>query len=337
MPLLHPKVLNHFTLQDITQPQLYRELYPYTKICRTTFDDVMLAPHPAKEMHITDTTFRDGQQARPPYTVAQIKKMFEFLYRLGGRTGLISASEFFLYSERDRKAIEVCRSMGYQFPKITAWTRANKQDLALARDMEFDEVGMLTSVSDYHIFLKLGKTRQQAMDMYLDVASQALEWGIVPRCHFEDITRADIYGFCLPLAQKLMELSRQANLPVKIRLCDTMGYGVPYPGTALPRSVQGIVHAFTDEAGVPGEMLEWHGHNDFHKGLVNGVTAWLYGCGAVNGTLFGFGERTGNTPVEALASDYISLSGDDGAADTTVISEIADFFEQELRYNIPHN
>ena len=223
MPLLHPKVLNHFTLQDITQPQLYRELYPYTKICRTTFDDVMLAPHPAKEMHITDTTFRDGQQARPPYTVAQIKKMFEFLYRLGGRTGLISASEFFLYSERDRKAIEVCRSMGYQFPKITAWTRANKQDLALARDMEFDEVGMLTSVSDYHIFLKLGKTRQQAMDMYLDVASQALEWGIVPRCHFEDITRADIYGFCLPLAQKLMELSRQANLPVKIRLCDTMG------------------------------------------------------------------------------------------------------------------
>ena len=337
MPLLHPKVLNHFTLQDITQPQLYRELYPYTKICRTTFDDVMLAPHPAKEMHITDTTFRDGQQARPPYTVAQIKKMFEFLYRLGGRTGLISASEFFLYSERDRKAIEVCRSMGYQFPKITAWTRANKQDLALARDMEFDEVGMLTSVSDYHIFLKLGKTRQQAMDMYLDVASQALEWGIVPRCHFEDITRADIYGFCLPLAQKLMELSRQANLPVKIRLCDTMGYGVPYPGTALPRSVQGIVHAFTDEAGVPGEMLEWHGHNDFHKGLVNGVTAWLYGCGAVNGTLFGFGERTGNTPVEALAIDYISLTGDDGAADTTVISEIADFFEQELRYNIPHN
>ena len=337
MHLLHPKVLNHFSLQDVAQPQLYRELYPYTQICRTTFDEVMLAPHPAKEMHITDTTFRDGQQARPPYTVAQIKKMFELLYRLGGRSGLISASEFFLYAEKDRKAIEVCRSLGYQFPKITAWTRANKKDLALARDMEFDEVGMLTSVSDYHIFLKLGKTRQQAMDMYLDVASQALEWGIVPRCHFEDITRADIYGFCLPFAQKLMELSRQANLPVKIRLCDTMGYGVPYPGAAMPRSVQGIVHAFTAEAGVPGEQLEWHGHNDFHKGLVNGVTAWLYGCGAVNGTLFGFGERTGNTPVEALAIDYISLTGNDGAADTTVISEIADFFEQELHYSIPHN
>ena len=334
MTLLRPRILDTFTLQDVKQPQLYRDLYPYTQICRTTFDDVVLAPHPAGEMHITDTTFRDGQQARPPYTVAQIKKMFEFLYRLGGRTGLISASEFFLYSEKDRRSIEVCRSLGYQFPKVTAWIRANKQDLALARDMEFDEVGMLTSVSDYHIFLKLGKTRQQAMDMYVDMARQALEWGIVPRCHFEDITRADIYGFCLPLAQQLMELSRQANMPVKIRLCDTMGYGVPYPGAALPRSVQRLVHAFTDEAGVPGEQLEWHGHNDFHKVLVNGVTAWLYGCGSVNGTLFGFGERTGNTPIEALAIEYISITGDDAAADTRVISEIAEFFEKELHYNI---
>ncbi len=337
MELKRPKILNKFELQDVAKPQLYRELFPYTNICRTTFDDVILSPRPAREMRITDTTFRDGQQAYPPYTVNQIRRIYELLYRLGGRTGLISSSEFFIYSEKDRKAVEVCRAMGFQFPRITAWIRATKKDLALARDMEFDEVGMLTSVSDYHIFLKLGKTRQQAMDMYLDVVRKALEWGIVPRCHFEDITRADIYGFCLPFAQKLMELSRQANLPVKIRLCDTMGYGVPYPGAALPRSVQRLVHAFTEEAGVPGEQLEWHGHNDFHKVLINGVTAWLYGCGAVNGTLFGFGERTGNTPVEALVVEYISLTGDDAAGDTRVISDIANFFETELSYRIPHN
>ena len=203
--------------------------------------------------------------------------------------------------------------------------------------MEFKEVGMLTSVSDYHIFLKLGKTRAEAMQMYLDLARQALEWGIVPRCHFEDVTRADIYGFCLPLAQGLMNLSRESGMPVKIRLCDTMGYGVPYAGAALPRSVQRVVRAFTDEAEVPSAQLEWHGHNDFHKVLVNGVTAWLNGCGAVNGTLLGFGERTGNTPLEALAVEYISLTGDDLAADTTVINEIAEYFQSELDYNIPHN
>ena len=144
-------------LQDCDEPQLYRDIFPYTSICRTTFDETLLAPRPAEQMHITDTTFRDGQQARPPYTVKQVARMFDFLHRLGGKSGLISASEFFLYSARDRKCVEVCRARGYRFPRVTAWIRANKEDLKLARDMEFDETGMLTSVSDYHIFLKLGK------------------------------------------------------------------------------------------------------------------------------------------------------------------------------------
>ncbi|MDR1660235.1 MAG: histone-lysine N-methyltransferase [Desulfovibrio sp.] len=325
-----------FDLQEPEKPQLYRDLFPYTSICRTAFDDVLLAPRPAEEMRITDTTFRDGQQARPPYTVKQVAKMFDFLYRLGGKTGLVAAAEFFIYSNRDRKCVEACRARGYKFPRITSWIRATREDLRLVRDMEFTETGMLTSVSDYHIFLKLHKTRRQAMNMYVDLARQALEWGIMPRCHFEDVTRADIYGFCLPLAQKLMELSRQSGMPVKIRLCDTMGYGVPWPGAALPRSVQRIVRAFI-EAGVPGGWLEWHGHNDFHKSLANGVTAWLYGCGSVNGTLMGFGERTGNTPLEALLVEYVSLTGDDAAADTAVLNELSEFFEKELNYRIPHN
>lgn len=338
MSILHqkraPKV---FELEETEKPQLFRELFPYTSISRTDFDDVLMVPRPADPMFITDTTFRDGQQARPPYTVKQIARIFDLLHKLGGKSGLIRASEFFMYSPKDRKAIEVCRARGYRFPRVTGWIRANKDDLKLAHDMEFDEVGMLTSVSDYHIFLKLGKTRRQAMEDYVALAAQALEWGIVPRCHFEDITRADIYGFCLPLAQRLMELSRQSAMPVKIRLCDTMGYGVPYDGAALPRAVHRIVRAFTDDAGVPGEWLEWHGHNDFHKVLVNGVTAWLHGCSAVNGTLLGFGERTGNTPLEALIIEYISLTGDDGAADTSVINEIAEYFEKELDYRIPAN
>jgi len=338
MPIIHqkysPKSLH---LEDIAKPQLYRELFPFTSIGRIDFDDVLLATRPAEHMYITDTTFRDGQQARPPYTVKQIARMFDLLHKLGGKSGLIQATEFFMYSKKDRAAIDICRSRGYRFPQITGWIRANIDDLKIAKDMEFHEVGMLTSVSDYHIFLKLNKTRRQAMDDYLKLAAQALEWGIVPRCHFEDITRADIYGFCLPLAQELMKLSKQASMPVKIRMCDTMGYGVPYAGAALPRSVQRIVRAFTDEAGVPKEWLEWHGHNDFHKALVNGVTAWLHGCGSVNSSLLGFGERTGNTPLEALVIEYISLTGDDNAADTSVINEIAKYFETELDYAIPHN
>ena len=338
MSLLYQKHASRpLTLDNRVEPELYRDVCPYTHVSRIEFDDTFLVPRPADPMFITDTTFRDGQQARPPYTVKQIARIYDLLHKLGGKSGLIQASEFFMYSPKDRKAIEVCRSRGYRFPRVTGWIRANMDDLKIAHDMEFDEVGLLTSMSDYHIFLKLGKTREQAMNDYLKVVTKALEWGIVPRCHFEDVTRADIYGFCLPFARKLMELSHEASMPIKIRLCDTMGYGVPFPGAALPRSVQRIVRAFTDEAGVPGAWLEWHGHNDFHKVLVNGVTAWLYGCGGVNGTLMGFGERTGNAPLEALVIDYISLTGNDEAADPTVITEIAQYFEKELDYRIPDN
>ena len=338
MSLLYQKHASRpLTLDNRVEPELYRDVFPYTHVSRIEFDDTFLVPRPADPMFITDTTFRDGQQARPPYTVKQIARIYDLLHKLGGKSGLIQASEFFMYSPKDRKAIEVCRSRGYRFPSVTGWIRANMDDLKIAHDMEFDEVGLLTSMSDYHIFLKLGKTREQAMNDYLKVVTKALEWGIVPRCHFEDVTRADIYGFCLPFARKLMELSHEASMPIKIRLCDTMGYGVPFPGAALPRSVQRIVRAFTDEAGVPGAWLEWHGHNDFHKVLVNGVTAWLYGCGGVNGTLMGFGERTGNAPLEALVIDYISLTGNDEAADPTVITEIAQYFEKELDYRIPDN
>lgn len=325
------------TLEDREQPELYREVYPYSKISRIEFDSSFVLPRPADPMFITDTTFRDGQQARPPYTVKQIARLFDLLHKLGGKSGLIQASEFFMYSEKDRKAIEVCRSRGYRFPRVTGWIRAHIDDLKIARDMEFDEVGMLTSISDYHVYLKLGKTRRQAMNDFLKLVTKALEWGIVPRCHYEDLTRADIYGFCIPFTRELMKLSEEASMPIKIRLCDTMGNAVPYAGAALPRSVQRIVRAFTDDAGVPSAWLEWHGHNDYHKALVNGVTAWLHGCGGISSTLLGFGERTGNTPLEALVIEYISLTGNDDAADTTVITEIAQYFEKELDFRIPPN
>ena len=110
-----------------------------------------------------------------------------------------------------------------------------------------------------------------------------------------------------------------------------------YPGAALPRSVDKLVRAFIEDAGVPGHLLEWHGHNDFHKAMINASTAWLYGCSAANSTLLGLGERTGNPPIESLIMEYIALKGHDDGIDTTVITDIAEYFEKEIGVKIPHN
>lgn len=326
-----------FHLEDVDEPNLFRDIFPYDEICRTVFDHRVELIDPPEEIFITDTTFRDGQQARPPYTVQQIVDLYDLLYRLGGAAGVIRQTEFFLYTERDREAIERCRERGYQYPEITGWIRANKEDFKLVKEIGLKETGILTSVSDYHIFLKLGKNRRAAMIDYLRVVEAALEEGIRPRCHFEDVTRADIYGFVVPFAQELMRLSEESGIPIKIRLADTLGLGVPYPGAALPRSVPKLVRALIDDAGVPSEQLEWHGHNDFYKAVVNAVTAWLYGCAAANGTLLGFGERTGNTPIEALIIEFISLTGDHRGIDTTAITDIKNYYEQVIGERIPKN
>ncbi|MEE9559107.1 MAG: 2-isopropylmalate synthase, partial [Candidatus Brocadiales bacterium] len=219
---------------------------------------------------------------------------------------------------------------------VTGWIRANKKDFALVKEMGLKETGILTSASDYHIFLKLGKTRKQAMEGYLDIVRAALDEGIIPRCHFEDITRADFYGFVAPFAKELMRLSTESKIPIKIRACDTMGYGVSFPGAMLPRSVPGIIYGLIHFAGVPSENLEWHGHNDFYRAVSNAANAWLYGCCCANGTLLGIGERTGNTPIEALVIEYMMLRGEDHI-DTTIITDIADYFRNEIGDVIPPN
>jgi isopropylmalate/homocitrate/citramalate synthase len=229
--------------------------------------------------------------------------------------------------------------MGFKYPEVTGWIRAVKEDFKLVKEMGLKETGILTSASDYHIYLKLKKNRQKAMDDYLAIAKEALSNNIRARCHIEDITRADFYGFVVPFAQELMKLSRQSNLKnaVKIRLCDTMGYGLPTPESALPRSIPKLVNGLVREAGVPSECLEWHGHNDFHRALVNASTAWLYGCSAANGTLLGFGERTGNPPIEALIIEYMSLMGKTNGVNAKVITEIGEYFRTELGTHIADN
>ena len=323
-----------YSLQDVEEPNLYREIFDYEHIPKISFNMRHVPMSVPDEIWMTDTTFRDGQQSVSPFTPMQILHLFKLMSRLGGPNGLIRQSEFFLYTKNDQEALHLCQDAGLKFPEITTWIRATEQDFELVKQAGVQETGILVSCSDYHIFKKMHLTRGQAMEKYLGIVKKALERGIRPRCHFEDITRADFYGFVLPFAEQLMNLSRESGIPIKIRACDTMGYGVSFPGAALPRSVPGIVYGLNHYAMVPSAQLEWHGHNDFYKVVSNASTAWLYGCSSVNCTLLGIGERTGNCPMEAMAVEYQALRGDDGGMDMTAVTEIADYMEREIGIEI---
>jgi len=323
-------------LEDVREPNLFREMFPYSEFPKVIFDNKPVAFNIPDEIWITDTTFRDGQQARPPYKPEQVLRIYDLLHQIDGGTGLIRQCEFFLYSNRDRKAVELCKERGYKYPEITGWIRAVAADFKLVSQMGLAETGILTSASDYHIFLKLRKTRSQAMNSYLDIAKAALDTGVIPRCHLEDVTRADYDGFILPFAAELLKLSNQYNKPVKIRLCDTLGFGLPWPESALPRSVPKLI-AGLRQIGFPPEYLEWHGHNDLHKVQVNAAVAWMYGCCAANSSIFGVGERTGNPPLEAMVIEHAQLRGMTKGVDYAAITDLADYASKELGFEIPPN
>jgi isopropylmalate/homocitrate/citramalate synthase len=336
-------------LLEVSTPNFFEKIFPYDEIPKIVFDGkiyeeidgkkVIFDPKTIKDrdIWISDTTFRDGQQSLPPYTIEQIARGYDYLAKISGPQGIIRQSEFFLYSEKDRDAVRACQEQNHRYPEITAWIRADEGDFRLVKQMGLKETGLLTSCSDYHIFTKLRLDRKKAFDQYLGLVKQGLEAGVRMRCHLEDVTRADIDGFVVPFIQAVMELSEQVpdHLKTKVRLCDTLGFGITYPGAALPRSVPKLVYKMIHEAGVPGDRLEWHGHNDFHKVHINATTAWLYGCDICNTSLFGFGERTGNPPTEGAVFEYIGLKGAMHGINTDVISEAADYFRNVMNLQIP--
>nr|MDD6335175.1 2-isopropylmalate synthase [bacterium] len=206
-----------YVLQDVAEPNLYPHLFDYNSVPKIPFNHRIVPMDMPEDIFLTDTTFRDGQQSTAPFTVEQIVELFKLMSKLGGPSGIIRQSEFFIYTKKDQQAVDACRNLGLEFPQITSWIRANEKDFQLVKELGIKETGILVSCSDYHIFKKMNLTRGKALDKYLGIVKSALSQGIVPRCHFEDITRADFYGFVVPFARELMALSKESGIPIKIR------------------------------------------------------------------------------------------------------------------------
>ena len=90
-----------YQLVDVDEPNTFRNLFPYSEVPKIAFNDRIVPHNMPEDIWITDTTFRDGQQSRAPYTTEQIVTIYDYLHKLGGPKGIIRQSEFFLYSKKD--------------------------------------------------------------------------------------------------------------------------------------------------------------------------------------------------------------------------------------------
>jgi len=130
------KVKKKHPLVDAKRPNLVEDIFPYSMPPRIRLEGPAIEYIDGEAVEfdfgavkdrpilITDTTFRDGQQARPPYTIEQMVKIYDLLAKLSGPNGVIRQTEFFLYTKNDRETLERCQALGHKYPECTGWIRA---------------------------------------------------------------------------------------------------------------------------------------------------------------------------------------------------------------------
>ncbi|MEM3832722.1 MAG: 2-isopropylmalate synthase [Thermoprotei archaeon] len=316
---------------ETTTLEFFKNVFPHHSppiLTYETFDPIR------NKIFLTDTTLRDGQQGWRTLTVEESLEIYEILHKLSGKKGIIQTIELFPYTSKDQTVISKIISKGYEYPKPIGWIRANSDDVELLLQTGLKTTVMLCSISDYHIYYKLGISRERATERYLSVISKALSKGISLKIALEDVTRADVKRVVIPFIRKVKELSEEYSLPIIIKLADTLGVGVPFSEVPLPRSIPQLIRTIINETPISGTYLEFHGHNDFHLVVANHISAWLNGAMYSNCTLFGIGERAGNCPLEAMLIVYKELFGTNADIDLTPINEAAQLF-RKLGLNIP--
>ena len=281
-----------------------------------------------QEVFISDSTIRDGSQM--PGIVMKKKhklKIYDYLNRIG-----IEKLETFVYNERDREAVKEMLKIGHEFPEVTGWARANPKDIDFVLDMDgIKETGILMSVSDSHIIDKMGlKNREEAQMKYIETIQYAVDHGLRTRAHIEDMTRADNEGFVFPLVEKILEIDPECT----IRLCDTLGYGLPFPDVDEPYGIPYIVKRLLE---IGTKNIETHVHDDFGMSVACSIAGYWYGANWSSLTFLGIGERAGNAELEKVAMFLIQRVEGFQKYDLRSVTEFAEFMEREMGIRVPRN
>jgi len=281
-----------------------------------------------QDIFISDSTIRDGAQMPGIVMKKRHKlKIYDYLHRIG-----IEKLETFVFNDRDREAVRVMLDTGYEFPEVTGWARANPKDIDFVLSMDgIKETGILMSVSDSHMIDKMGlASREEAEKKYTDALQYAVDHGLRTRAHIEDMTRADNEGFVFPLIEKLLEIDPDCI----IRLCDTVGFGLPFPDVDEPYGIPHMVRRLRE---IGSKNIETHIHDDFGMSVACSIAGYWYGANWSSLTFLGIGERAGNAELEKVALLLMQRVEGFQKYDLQSLTEFARYMEKEIGIRVPRN
>lgn len=246
----------------------------------------------AERLYLFDTTLRDGQQTQgvqfsTPEKMAIAKSLDELGidYIEGGWPGANPTdSEFFHVRPQTRATFTA-----FGMTKRAGRSAENDDVLAQVMQAETPAVCLVGKTHDFHVTTALGITLEENLENISASVAYLKRENREPLFdaeHFFDGYKANP-DYALSCVLAAYEAGARW-----VVLCDTNG------GT-LPKEIEAITRAVID-AGIPGDHLGIHTHNDTGNAVANSLAAVDAGARQIQGTLNGLGERCGNANLITL-------------------------------------
>ena len=249
------------------------------------------------EFHVYDTTLRDGaQQEGLALSVADKIAIAQHLDDLGvgfiegGWPGAVPKDTEFFARARTELHLRNATFAAFGATRKPEGKAADDPQVAALRDSGAGVVTLVAKSHDAHVERALRTNLDENLRMVADTVQHLRENGqrvFLDTEHFFDGYRAN-----RAYALEVVRVAAEAGADV-VALCDTNG------GT-LPRELQDIVRDVLENTGA---RLGIHCHNDAGCAVANSIAAVEAGCTHVQGTINGYGERTGNADLLAVVAN----------------------------------
>ncbi|WP_292163379.1 citramalate synthase [Mesorhizobium sp.] len=245
-----------------------------------------------ERLYIFDTTLRDGQQTpgidfsvEDKIAIAKLLDEFGIDYIEGGYPGANPTDTAFFTEKRTARA----KFVAFGMTKRAGVSASNDPGLAALVQSRSDAICFVAKSWDYHVRVALGCTNEEnleAIKASVEAAVSAGKEALVDCEHFFDGFKANP-DFALACARIAYDAGARW-----VVLCDTNG------GTQ-PSEVRAIVEKII-AAGIPGDRLGIHAHDDTGQAVANSLAAVEAGVRQIQGTLNGIGERCGNANLISI-------------------------------------
>lgn len=270
-----------------------------------------------KKVQLHDVTLRDGEQT-PGIVFNKDDKVniSRALSELGVHRIEVGMP---VISKEEKDAIKTITSERLS-SKVFTLARLIKNDVDQSAESGVDGVILETPLGTPKR-KQLGWTVEKAMDLTLEMIDYAKSYGLFVSTFGVDTTRTEenIYMDYVKSVSKTKADS--------ITLVDTFGC-ITYEGMSyLAEKVSKI----TDKP------LEVHTHNDFGLSVGASFAAVAKGASTVHVAVNGIGERTGNAPLDEIATGLKYLYGIDTGVQLNGMFKLSRMVEERSNYKLPSN